>query len=252
MPGTKENKVKKKLREGQVATVLGGLNNPEIIDYMGQFGFDGAWIETEHGTITWDQVAHMSRACDLWDMTSVCRVNHNEPWLITRTLDVGATGIVVPHVSTKAAAEQAAKSAKYGPIGYRGMAAGRQSYGVTDYYRQANAETLVVVLIEEMEAVHNLQDILTVDHIDVFFVAPSDLAQTMGYTGQPTHPEVLAVVDRCLAQIVAAGKVPGHLGNEDTVESYMEKGVRFFLTSWQPWVARGASQYLSKVVAKGG
>src|SRR3989454_10293139 len=61
MPGTKENKVKKKLREGQVATVLGGLNNPEIIDYMGQFGFDGAWIETEHGTITWDQVAHMSR-----------------------------------------------------------------------------------------------------------------------------------------------------------------------------------------------
>ena len=179
MPGTKENKVKKKLREGQVATVLGGLNNPEIIDYMGQFGFDGAWIETEHGTITWDQVAHMSRACDLWDMTSVCRVNHNEPWLITRTLDVGATGIVVPHVSTKAAAEQAAQSAKYGPIGSRGMAAGRQSYGVTDYYRKANAETLVVVLIEEMEAVNNLQDILTVDHIDVFFIAPSDLAQTM-------------------------------------------------------------------------
>ena len=79
MPGTKENKVKTKLREGQVATVLGGLNTPEIIDYMGQFGFDGAWIETEHGTITWDQVAHMSRACDLWDVTSVCRVNHNEP-----------------------------------------------------------------------------------------------------------------------------------------------------------------------------
>ena len=132
------------------------------------------------------------------------------------------------------------------------MAAGRQSYGVTDYYRQANAETLVVVLIEEMEAVNNLQDILTVDQIDVFFVAPSDLAQTMGYTGQPNHPEVLAVVDRCLAQIVAAGKVPGHLGHEDTGERYMEKGVRFFLTSWQPWVARGASQYLSKVVAKGG
>jgi 4-hydroxy-2-oxoheptanedioate aldolase len=252
MPGTKENKVKKKLREGQVATVLGGLNNPEIIDYMGQFGFDGAWIETEHGTLTWDQVAHMSRACDLWDMTSVCRVNHNEPWLIPRTLDVGATGIVVPHVSTKAAAEQAAKSAKYGPIGYRGMAAGRQSYGVTDYYRKANTETLVVVLIEEMEAVNNLQDILTVDPIDVFFVAPSDLAQTMGYAGLPNHPEVLAVGDRCLAQIVAAGKVPGHLGNEDTVESYREKGVRFFLTSWQPWVARGASQYLSKGVAKGG
>jgi len=112
MPGTKENKVKQKLREGQVATVLGGLSNPAIIDSMGQFGFDGAWRETEHGTITWDQVAHMSRACDLWDMTSVCRVNPNEPWLMTRTLDGGAPGIVVRHVSTKAAAEQAATSAK--------------------------------------------------------------------------------------------------------------------------------------------
>jgi len=52
--------------------------------------------------------------------------------------------------------------------------------------------------------------------------------------------------------MVAAGTVPGHRGNEETVESSMEKGVRFVLTSWQPWVARGASQYLSKVVAKGG
>ena len=114
MPGTKENKVKTKLREGQVATVLGGLNTPEIIDYMGQLGFDGAWRETEQGTITWDQVAPMSRACDLWDMTSVCRVHHHEPWLMTRTLDVGATGRVVPHGSTKAAAAQAATSAKEG------------------------------------------------------------------------------------------------------------------------------------------
>jgi len=132
------------------------------------------------------------------------------------------------------------------------MAAGRQSYGVTDYYRKANAETLVVSFIEEMEAVHNLQAILTVDHIDVFFVAPSDLAQTMGYTGQPNHPEVLAVVADVSRKLFAAGKVPGHLGHEDTGERYMEKGVRFFLTSWQPWVCRGASQYLSKVVAKGG
>ena len=112
MPGTKENKVKQQLRAGQVATVLGGLNTPESIDSMGQCGFDGAWRETEHGTITWDQVAHRSRACDLWDMTSVCRVHHNEPWLMTGTLDGGAPGIVVRHVSTIAAAEQAATSAQ--------------------------------------------------------------------------------------------------------------------------------------------
>src|SRR5262249_43816344 len=91
-------------------------------------------------------------------------------------------------------AEQAAKSAKYGPMGYRGMASGRQSYGVTDYYRKANEETLVVVLIEEIKAVGNLQDILTVDQIDGFFVAPSDLAQTMGYTAElPPQSKALEV-----------------------------------------------------------
>ena len=205
------------------------------------------WIETEHGAVTWEQVADMSRACDLWGMTPVCRVNSNEAWLITRTLDVGAAGIVVPHVSTMEDAERASKSAKYGPMGYRGMFAGRQSYGVTDYYRKANEETLVVVLIEEMRAVDNLEDILAVENIDVYFMAPSDLSQTMGHTGQPTHPDVLAVVDRCISQIVGAGKVAGALVNDETVEGYIEKGARFLLTNWQPWIARGASQYLAKV-----
>ena len=248
----RENRVKRKLREGKCATVLGGFKDAEFIEYMGQFGFDAMWIETEHGAITWEQVAHMSRACDLWGMTSVCRVNSNSPWLITRTLDVGATGIVVPHVNTREEAERAAKSAKYGPIGFRGMASGRQSYGVSDYYRRANEETLVVALIEEIEAVHNLEEILTVENIDVFFPAPNDLAQTMGYTGQGIHPEVLKVVDECIARIVASGNVAGALVTDDTVESYIEKGARFFSMSWQGWVSRGADQYMAKVAAKGG
>ena len=117
MPEMRENRVKRVLREGKCSNVLGGLNNPEIVDYMGQFGFDGMWIETEHGPVSWEQVAHMSRACDLWGMTSICRVNSNEPWLITRTLDVGATGIVVPHINTREDAERAAKSAKVRPGG---------------------------------------------------------------------------------------------------------------------------------------
>jgi len=78
-----ENKVKKEAgARGRSLPCSGGSIPRRSSTTWGQFGFDGAWIETEHGTLTWDQVAHMSRACDLWDMTSVCRVNHNEPWLI--------------------------------------------------------------------------------------------------------------------------------------------------------------------------
>ena len=250
MPEYRENRMKKKLSEGKCATVFGGLNTAEMIDYMGQFGFDGAWIDTEHSPNTWEQIAHMTRACDLWGMTSLCRVNSNEPWLITRMLDVGATGIVVPHVNTKEQAEKAAKSAKYGPLGYRGMAAGRQSYGVTDYYRKANEQTLLVVYIEEVEAVKNLDEILTVDNIDVFLPGPFDLASDMGYTGQPEHPEVVKAVDECVEKILAAGKVAGTLGSEAIIERAIGQGARFLLSGWQQWVAKGATQYLSMVNSK--
>jgi len=154
------------------------------------------------------------------------------------------------HANTRQAAEQAMKSAKYAPMGYRGMFGERQSFGVPDYFKRANDQTMVVVLIEEIEAVQNLADILTVDNIDVFFVAPSDLAQTMGHIGNASHPEVQAVIDKALAQIIAAGRTAGTLVNDDTVERYLAAGVRFFMNSWTNWVAQGARAYLQKVAAK--
>ena len=66
---------------------------------------------------------------------------------------------------------------------------------VKDFFAKANDETMIVVLIEDIIAIDNLDEILTVDHIDAFYVAPGDLAQTMGYIGQPNHPEVLETID---------------------------------------------------------
>jgi 4-hydroxy-2-oxoheptanedioate aldolase len=246
----RENRAKRKLLGGQIVTVTSGHQTSDMIDFLGQFGFDAMWIETEHGPVSWEQIGDMSRACDLWGMSSIVRVNANEPWLITRTLDRGASGIVVPHVSTKAAAEQAMQAAKFAPTGYRGMFGGRRSFGVPDYFKKANDETIVVVLIEELEAVQNLAEILTVDHIDVFFVAPSDLAQTMGYIGNHTHPAVQAAIDQALSQIVKAGRVAGTLVNDDNVERYMDLGVRFLMNSWTGWVAKEAGTYLGKIAAK--
>ncbi len=235
--------IKHRLRAGKAVTVLSGHHNSDMIDFLGQFGFDGVWIECEHGGVDWNDIGDMTRACDLWNMASIVRVSSNEPWLITRTLDRGASGIVIPHVSTKAEAEKVVQSAKFGPIGLRGMYGSRRSYGVSDYFQKANDETLVCILIEEMEAVDNLAEILTVDHIDVFFVAPSDLAQTMGYTGQPNHPEVRAVIDRSIRQIVAAGRTAGALVTDDNLDHYLEVGAHFLMTGWTGWVAKGAAEY---------
>ena len=98
-----------------------------------------------------------------------------------------------------------------------------------------------LVLIEEIEAVHNLADILTVDNIDVFFVAPSDLSQTMGHMAMPP-------ILRCRRSSTKRWRklsplaAPLGLVNDDTVERYLAAGVRFFMTGWTNWVAQGTER----------
>ena len=246
----RENQVKRKVQQGQCAIVVSGHHNTDMIDFLGQFDIDGIWLEGEHGPLSWEQIGDMSRACDLWGMTSITRVNKNDAGIIMRTLDRGSMGVVVPHVCTRQAAEQVVQATKFAPIGARGMFGGRQGYGVPDYFKRANEHTMSVVLIEEIEAVRNLPDILKEDHIDVFFIAPSDLAQTMGHIGNHTHPDVQATIDQALAQIVAAGKVAGTLVNDDNVERYVAAGVRFLMVGWTNWVAQGCREFQRKVTAK--
>ena len=105
---------------------------------------------------------------------------------------------------------------------------------------------MVVVLLEEVEALSNLDEILTVPNIDVFFVAPSDLSQTMGHIGNAGHPEVLEAIDQAIAKITSAGKVAGTLVNDGNLETYAEKGVQFMMTSWNGWVATGAAEFVNK------
>ena len=236
------NRVKRKLAEGGVATLVGGVggtNTGDMIEVLGTLGFDGAWIETEHGPFDFADLPDLTRACDLWGMTSVVRVNLNLPGVIYRTLDVGAQGVVVPHVDTAEQARAVVDAGKFAPIGHRGNYGGRQSFGVEDYLTRANDETLLVVLIEDVVAIENLDEILTVDHIDCFFVAPGDLSQSMGLPGGMNNPEVQRVVDDAVARIIAAGRVAGSLATIETVEETIEKGARLLLTNWDPWVGRG-------------
>ena len=246
MSEIRTNPARQKLQQGEAVSVISGNMTSEIIDFLGPMGFDAAWIECEHGPVSWEQISDMTRACDLWELSSITRVNSNDPGLITRTLDRGSMGIVVPHVSTREAAEKAMMSAKFSPLGYRGMFGGRQSYGVPDYFHMANEQTLIVVLLEEIEALQNLEDILKVDYIDVFFVAPSDLSQTMGHIGNPGHPEVQSAIDKAIAKIISSGRVAGTLVNDDNVARYVEEGVKFLMTSWNAWIARGATEFLAR------
>ena len=239
----RQNRVKQKLADGDLAFVISGLTSADDIDTFGPNGYDGVWLEGEHGRVDAAQLGDLTRACDLWGMTSITRVNRNDQGLIYRTLDCGAMGICIPHVNTKAEAQNVVDGAKFAPMGYRGMFTSRQGYGVDNYFDVANSQTLIVVLIEDIVAVNNLDDILTVDHIDVFFVAPSDLATSMGHIGNLTHPDVQNTIDSALARIQAAGRVAGTLTTDATVEKYVKAGVRFLMTGVGGWITSGAATF---------
>ena len=245
MAHIRRNMAKRKLAEGGVVSVALGPMTPDLIEHFGLLDFDAIWLEGEHGPVDFGDVPDLTRACDLWGKSSIVRVNQHEPGVIYRTLDLGAQGVAVPHVNTAAEARAIVDAAKFGPIGHRGSATSRQGIGVDDYFSKANDETMIVVLIEDIAAVHNLDSILEVDHIDVFFVAPGDLAQSMGHPGSYAHPEVTAVVEESIRRIAAAGRVPGTLVNESNVRHYVGLGARFFSTGWIPWLIEGARRYLS-------
>src|SRR5690348_14885368 len=110
------NRVKDKLAAGQLATIVSGTNDPDLIDQLGTLDVDGIWLEGEHGGVDYADLGNLTRACDLWGKTSVVRVMDNDYATIYRTLDRGAQGICVPHVNTRAEAESAVEAAKFAPL----------------------------------------------------------------------------------------------------------------------------------------
>ena len=247
------NRAKEKLNAGEVAIVVGGLNSPDDIDAFGPTAnandIAGVWLEGEHGGVDASTLGNLTRACDLWGLTPVCRINENSQGLIYRTLDCGAQGIVVPHVNTAAEARNVVDGGKFPPIGKRGAYTSRQGHGVANYMQIADDYSLLVILIEDIIAYQNLDEILEVDNIDVFFVAPSDFAASMGHTGDIGHPEVVETMNDAFRRIEAAGRNSGATCAEAEIPRYLDLGAKFLLTSIGPWLSQGAASFMNKVKA---
>ena len=247
MAELRSNKVKDSLSEGRIVTVPMGPMRPELIEHFGPLGFDALWLEGEHGPVDFDNIPDLTRACDLWEMTPIVRVYQNEPAVIYRSMDLGALGICVPHINTKVEAQEVVNATKFAPIGMRGSFTSRQGIGVENYLNRANDQTMSIILIEDIIAVNNLDEILEVDNIDVFYVAPGDLAQSMGLPGGAGSPKVNDTVDGALKKIAAAGRTAGTLAGQDTIPHYIDVGARFFSFSWLPWLSDGATEILETV-----
>ena len=249
------NTLKQKLRAGKPAFgVMITFPSPPIVEMLGYMGFDWVLIDNEHGSVTVDASEDMIRAAELTGIAPIVRPVVNRPEVIAPFLDRGAWGVQVPHVNTREEAEAAVAACKYFPDGQRGsFSRGRPArYGIggtptKDYFAKANAETLVCLMLEEVVAIDNIDEIVTVKGIDVLFIGSGDLSQSMGYTGQQAHPEVQALMEKGVKRIRDAGIVAGVSCPDALVPKFLGLGVQYFHGSVGRFLQTGGEAYLKAV-----
>jgi 4-hydroxy-2-oxoheptanedioate aldolase len=218
---------------------------------LGHAGFDWVLIDCEHGSAGLADVELMAMACDVVGITPIARPRSNAASDIAAMMDRGVAGVQVPHVNSAADARRAVAAVKFGAGAARGLAAGTRpdSWGLgarmPDFTQAANAQSLVCVQLEHAEAIANLDEILAVEGIDVFFIGPSDLSQSMGFPGNPKAPPVAAAIEEALARIVGAGRTPGMPATAETVAQVVAKGCRYIYTHLPRLIGAGAAAFLS-------
>jgi 4-hydroxy-2-oxoheptanedioate aldolase len=169
---------------------------PALVEMCAAAGFDFAFIDGEHGSGEALELEHHVRAAESFGMPAVVRIASHQPSEILRALDIGAEGIIIPHVNTRAEAEAVVKAAHYPPIGRRGLAtttrAGRHAFcNLKEHLRSAEENTLIAVQVEDPDAIEHVEEIASVRYIDCVFIGPADLSIGLGYPGESTHPVVV-------------------------------------------------------------
>ena len=240
----KEYTLKKAIREGRILCGMSvSTPVPSFLEIVGRSGFDFVYIDIEHSTISLESLPSMVMASELSGMATLVRVPENDATWVRKVLEVGADGVIVPHVNTREEAEMAVRSARFPPEGIRGFGALVRSSGfnlpqmsMSEYTRRSNEGVVVVAQIEEREAVENIEEITGVEGVDAVLLGPSDLSLSLGVPGQFRSRELVGSVDRVLD--VAKGKgVPvmctvSYVAHPVTVENVrvlIEKGLRLLL-----------------------
>jgi 4-hydroxy-2-oxoheptanedioate aldolase len=210
-------RIKDKLRAGRPVFTTGlRFHAPRLVEMLARSGADQVFLDAEHGPMTEAECEEMVRAADLHDVPVVIRVPVNAPEVILRYLDIGTSGIMVPHVTTRADAERAVRAVKYPPEGTRSFAPGRGGdvlrLGPVEYVRRANEETLVYALFEDAAGLTEIDAICGVPGLDGVAVGAYDLAASMGHPGDPWREDVQAAVERvretCRRHRMPFGTVP--------------------------------------------
>jgi 2-keto-3-deoxy-L-rhamnonate aldolase RhmA len=226
------------------------IPSPQIVEMVGHSGFDWVLIDMEHGTITLESAELMIMAAEAVGITAIVRPRSNASADITAAMDRGAAGVQVPHINTLADARRAVAAVKFGAGAQRGLAAGTRPdrYGLAgampDFVERSNAQSLLCIQLEHSHAIENVDELLTVEEVDVFFIGPSDLSQSMGFPGNPQAQSVKAAIESTLAKIIAAGRTPGMPASGNNIDDVLGRGVQYVYTHLPKVLQAGSAGFL--------
>ncbi len=205
------NKMKMRLQAGE--SVLGLINSVPsalMVEMIGYAGFDFVVLDMEHVSGNPETLEHAVRAAELAGITPLVRVPGVCPASITRALDCGAYGILVPHVRSAADALAVVRAGRYHPMGCRGISGGRTTgFGrlpLIDYFAHANTQILLALMIEDREGVDTVEEIAATPGVDMLMDGAIDLSQSYGVPGDHQHADVQTAIARIAAACAANGK----------------------------------------------
>lgn len=205
------NRIKDKMRQGKLAIgTYVNLADPALVEIIGLAGFDAAFIDMEHTAFDLGLVQEMIRACDLVGITSLVRVPDNNPKTMLRVLEMGAQGIQVPHIGGRDDALAAVRAVRYAPLGERGMAGSTRAarFGAVpfkEHMATSNSEIVLAVMVEDEEAIRQLEDIASVEGLDLIAIGPSDLSQALGVT-ESNDPRLKDAIEGIATTLKRLGK----------------------------------------------
>ena len=212
-------------------TMIRQARDPGAPVIFASVGYDFVLIDMEHGNYSMETVADLIRGAKSAGIAPVIRVPHLETFFISRVLDAGAEGIMVPMTSTKEQAEAIARYSKYTPIGQRGFGTqtGQTDYKplkALDFMKEANENTLIIAQIETKEAIQNVDAILSVEGIDVGLIGPNDLSISMGIPDQLGSEVLAQAIEKVVETAKKKGKATGiHIGNTEAIRKWRARGM---------------------------
>lgn len=211
-----KNRLKEKITNHEktigVFQVLGDASIAEIIGYA---GFDYVLIDTEHGPFEVQAAQEYIRAAKLAGTTPLARVKDSSRNSILKMLDVGAMGLVIPHLHEIDEIKRVVEYGKYYPVGDRGfgatsgntfLTADYTKKGIHELFRVHNEESLIIPQCETKESLENIEEIAKVDGVDGIFIGPYDLSVSLDVPGETDGPLIKEAVKRVIAACQDAGK----------------------------------------------